>query len=76
MTPDRAGASQFIQGFVIAMTTFNRLHDRPTACAEVLRTAGITLAGARKAGVEQYDLAELRKIMAAAPSPAIAREAS
>ncbi|MFG1300328.1 hypothetical protein V5F49_11095 [Xanthobacter sp. V3C-3] len=51
----------FIAGFALALADINRLHDCPTYVADTIVGAGFTIADFRQAGVEEYDLAELRK---------------
>ncbi len=52
----------FMQGVAYAVACANRMFDEPTLCAEVLRTAG-TYRDYVKAGVDEYDKKELRKIL-------------
>lgn len=51
----------FMAGVALAMADLNRSNDLPSACVEVLRSVG-TYKDFVKAGVEKYDLKELRKI--------------
>lgn len=51
----------FLAGFALALADINRLHDCPTYVADTIAAAGYTIADFQQAGVEEYDLAELRK---------------
>lgn len=52
------------QGIAIALASLNRMHDQPTMVCDVLRGFSITLDDLRQAGVERYDLDEIRKCLA------------
>jgi len=52
---------EFLQGFAIALADMNRMHDNPVAVRDVIEGAGLTLNDFKRAGVENYDLRELRK---------------
>lgn len=52
---------EFLRGFAIALADMNRMHDNPVAVRDTIEGAGLTIADFKKAGVEQYDLRELRK---------------
>jgi hypothetical protein len=56
--------TDFLRGFAIALADLNRLHDQPTMVRDVIDGAGLTLADFKRAGVEPYDLKELRKAFA------------
>jgi hypothetical protein len=56
--------SEFLRGFAIALADMNRLHDAPVHVRDTIEGAGLTLADFKKAGVEEYDLKELRKAFA------------
>lgn len=60
ITPEEAA---FARGFVLALTDFNRMHDDPTGCCDVLNAAGYTIPMLRRRGVEEYDLNEIRTII-------------
>ena len=51
----------FMAGFAIALADAQRLHDCPTTVKDVIKGAGFTIEDFERAGVEEYDLAELRK---------------
>jgi hypothetical protein len=53
--------TDFLRGFAIALADLNRLHDQPTMVRDVIDGAALTLADFKRAGVEPYDLKELRK---------------
>ncbi len=48
-------------GYACALANVNRRFDRPTLIESTLQSDGITLAQLEAAGVEDYDLDELRK---------------
>lgn len=56
-------SNRFYQGIACAVASANRLHDCPTICADVLRGFGITYQDLKDAGVEEYDLGEIEKIL-------------
>jgi len=58
-----ARTKEFLAGFACALADVNRLCDEPTGCANALQGAGLTLADFIDAGIDEYDLAELRKII-------------
>lgn len=52
---------EFLLGFAIALSTVNRQHDQPTIVKDAIEGNGLTLKMFKDAGVEEYDLKELRK---------------
>lgn len=52
---------EFLIGFGMALADLNRLHDEPVAVADTISGAGLTIADFKRAGMEEYDLKELRK---------------
>lgn len=52
---------EFIQGFGIALADMNRMHDAPVHVRDTIEGAGFKLADFKAAGLEEYDLKELRK---------------
>ena len=61
----------WICGFATALAELHRRQESSTSVCEVARDAGVTLERAREAGVEPFDLRELRKagIPACSTSP-------
>lgn len=53
----------FRYGVAIALADLNRMFDQPTMVSEVLGNFGYTIAMLKTAGVETYDLKELRKAL-------------
>ena len=53
--------AEFLQGFAIALADMDRMHDNPVAVRDTIEGAGLTIADFKKAGVEEYDLKQLRK---------------
>ena len=51
----------FLAGFALALADINRLHDCPTYVVDTITGAGFTIADFKQAGVDDYDLKELRK---------------
>jgi hypothetical protein len=51
----------FLQGFGIALADMNRMHDQPVHVRDTIEGAGFTLDDFKRAGLEDYDLDELRK---------------
>lgn len=51
----------WICGFAGALAEMHRRYENSTCICEVSRDAGITLQKARKAGVELFDLRELKR---------------
>lgn len=61
-TPDRVAEDRaFKRGFAIALAEIIRTHDEPSIVRDVLDDAGMTMETMQLAGVEDYDLNELRK---------------
>lgn len=54
----------FYRGVAVALAEANRLHGEPAIVADVLRGFGIGIDQLAAAGVEEYDLAELREALA------------
>ncbi len=52
-------------GIALAFASINRAHDVPTVCADTMKLLGITYEDFKEAGVDSYDLRELRKILKA-----------
>lgn len=52
---------EFLRGFGIALADMNRMHDQPVHVRDTIEGAGFTLDHFKHAGLEEYDLAELRK---------------
>lgn len=53
----------FYHGFALALANANRLFDCPTIVSSTLHGAGITIETLHEHGVEEYDLAEIRKCL-------------
>ena len=51
-------------GYAVALAEVNRISDNPTLVAEVLRSAGLTIAELARMGLDDFDLDELRKCVA------------
>lgn len=51
----------FRQGVALALAELNRMHDQPTMVKDVMLGFGYTIAMFKSAGVDPYDLNELRK---------------
>lgn len=51
----------FRQGVGLALAELNRMHDQPTMIKDVLLGFGYTVPMLKRAGVDEYDLKELRK---------------
>jgi hypothetical protein len=51
----------FLRGYVCAVATFISTHGMDTAVRDVWRAGGYTLAECAKNGVDQYDMAILKK---------------
>lgn len=52
----------FMHGIAVAFAELNRLFDQPTMCLDVLRNMGFSYQDFVRAGADEYDLVELRKI--------------
>lgn len=60
----QAAENMWINGFGLALAEVNRACDQPSACFEAASAAGLTdIRQFRNAGLEEYDLKELRKIL-------------
>ncbi len=57
----RGDKASHAAGMALALAEINRKFDRPSMVVEVAREAGLTLKDLRAAGVDNYDLKELRK---------------
>lgn len=55
--------SEFLLGFAIALSTVNRQHDEPTIVKDAIEGNCLTIKMFKDAGVEEYDLKELRKCL-------------
>jgi hypothetical protein len=53
--------NEFLCGFAIALADLNRLHDQPGMVRDTIDGANLSLADFKRAGVERYDLDELKK---------------
>lgn len=53
----------FWQGFAMALGSVNRYFDNPTIVKSVMEGYGVTVKLLKDAGVEDYDLKEIRKCM-------------
>lgn len=51
------------QGFGLALAEVNRMFDQPTIVCSVMEAANMTVAKLKCAGLDDYDVAELRKAM-------------
>lgn len=60
--PTRTYQAGEVCGMALALAEINRKHDQPSIVREVAREAGLTIAEMREAGVDSYDLKELRKV--------------
>lgn len=60
---DSITTASFLHGWAAALADLNRIHDEPTAVANTMRGGGVSLADLKRAGVEAYDLDEIRKCM-------------
>lgn len=58
-TPD----PQWLQGFVAALASVDRMHDRPSFVVDVMNGYGVSVADLKRVGVEDYDLDVIRKAM-------------
>jgi hypothetical protein len=58
---DEMKEDPWMQGFACALATLNRLYDHPGLVEGTLVGSGITIAMLKRAGVEDYDLVELKK---------------
>lgn len=56
-----APRNEWLCGYAVALAEVNRQSDNPTLVAEVLRSAGLTLAELKRIGIDKFDLDELRK---------------
>jgi hypothetical protein len=54
----------FLKGMVWALAEWNRIHDQPTVVAEIFNCAGYTIKQCERAGVDEYDLKEIKKALA------------
>ena len=52
----------FICGYAIAVAEIVRLHDKPTIAADVLNASNFTLEDFTAAGLDDYDLDEIKKL--------------
>lgn len=57
----RPRSDEFVCGFAIALAELIRLHDEPTLARDVIDGNGYALNDFERAGVDRYDLIELRK---------------
>lgn len=55
----------FLRGFAVALADVMRLHGEEVIVRDVLNEAGVTVDQLKRAGVEDYDLREIRTAMAA-----------
>ena len=53
--------NEWLAGYAVALAEIHRLHEHSTGVCEVARNAGVTIATAKAAGVDEFDLSELRK---------------
>lgn len=51
------------QGIALALAEVNRQHDQPSMVCDALRGLGIDLDDLKSAGVERYDLDEIKKCL-------------
>lgn len=63
---DLSGAS-WLCGYAAALAALHRLHHMPSLVASVAKGDGLTLAIFEAAGVEDFDMRELRKCIEAPP---------
>lgn len=55
---------EWLQGFAYALAEVQRTHDQPSTLVYVMRAAGLkTIAPFVDAGVDEFDLKQLRKIL-------------
>lgn len=54
-------SDDFLRGFAIALADIMRLHTPEVEVRDTIEGAGLSIADFERAGVEEYDLAELRK---------------
>lgn len=54
---------QWRQGFGFALAAVNRMHDRPVIVNDVMLHTDMTVAKLKAAGLDDYDLKEIRKAM-------------
>lgn len=52
----------FICGYAIAVAEIVRMHDEPTIAADVINGSGFKLSDFESAGLDDYDLREIRKL--------------
>lgn len=50
-----------VQGLALALAELNRMHDQPTMVVDVARSTGVTIERAIRAGVDEFDIAELQR---------------
>ncbi|MDY6960281.1 MAG: hypothetical protein SV862_00055 [Pseudomonadota bacterium] len=55
----------FVRGFATALAEVIRLHGEDTVVADVMKSSAISVEDMEAAGVEAYDLDEIRKAFAA-----------
>jgi len=56
-------ANAWLQGYAAALAEVNRLYDQPSTIKSVVVGAGLYLEDFKGAGVESYDLKQLRKAL-------------
>ena len=59
--PSNPDGRNWINGFAVALAQVHRHGGRSTVICEVARSAGLTIAAARGAGVSSFDIEELKK---------------
>lgn len=60
---DKSESDAFLSGIACGLATMNRAFDQPTAVNCTLDGLGLTLLELKAAGVDDYDLAEIRKCL-------------
>lgn len=59
----KASDKHFLRGFGVAMADLMRLHQSEVEARDVITGAGFEIADFIAAGLDEYDLAEIRKAM-------------
>ena len=63
----KAREKQFLIGVAMTLAEIKRSHDQPTMVSNIMDGFGLELAAFEAAGVEEYDLAEIRQCLREAP---------
>jgi hypothetical protein len=69
--PSAGTGDQFTQGFGVAVATLARIFDQPGMAEDICSSNGVDLGDFEKAGLQDFDMEQLRKVLSAAPAPSL-----